>query len=134
VLGALTGHFWQLSGIGTLVVFAAGASTVALQCLLGVVGIGIGIAILVFVVLGNPSAGGAYPNALLPPFWRGIGPWLPPGAGTTAVRNTVYFYFSGHHVTGPLWVLGTCAGAGALVALAVSALLTHRRLARPERA
>jgi hypothetical protein len=43
------------------------------------------------VVLGNPSAGGAYPAPLLPPFWAGIGPWLPPGAATDAVRGIVYF-------------------------------------------
>lgn len=123
VLGALTGHFWALWGIGTLLVFAAGAATVAFQVLLEIVGIG--LAILVFVVLGNPSAGGAYPNALLPPFWRAIGPWLPPGAGTTTVRNTVYF--GGHHTTGPLWVLGGYAAAGIAFALAGSALHLRRK-------
>ena len=61
----------------------------ALQVWTGLVGIG--LAILLFVVLGNPSAGGAYPAPLLPPFWAAIGPWLPPGAGTDAVRGIVYF-------------------------------------------
>jgi hypothetical protein len=125
VLGALTGHFAALWAIGTLVVFASGAATVAFQTLLGTAGVG--VAILLFVVLGNPSAGGAYPGALLPTFWRSIGPWLPPGAGTTAVRNTVYF--DGHHTTGPLWVLGCYAAGGIAVALA-GALLRARRLRR----
>jgi hypothetical protein len=124
-LGALPGHFAELWGIGTLVVFAAAAATVAFQALLGTAGVG--LAILVFVILGNPSAGGAYPASLLPPFWAAIGPWLPPGAGTTTVRNTVYF--DAHHTTGPLWVLGCYAAGGIIVALAAS--LVHRRMRLP---
>lgn len=123
VLGALPGHFGALFAIGTLLVFAVAATTVALQVALGMAGIG--LAILVFVVLGNPSAGGAYPSSLLPPFWRDIGPWLPPGAGTTAVRNTVYF--TGHHTTGPLWTLGVYAAGGIVVAVIGSALVVRRR-------
>ncbi|MEU4827913.1 hypothetical protein AB0H37_39155 [Actinomadura sp. NPDC023710] len=118
LLGALPGHFFPVWGIGALVVFAAAAATAALQTLFGLVGIG--LAILLFVVLGNPSAGGAYPVALLPPFWRAIGGWLPTGAATTAVRNTVYF--SGNATAHALWVLAGWALAGTVVALAVSAL------------
>lgn len=117
VLGALPGHLLQLWAIGSLVVFSAAAVTVAFQALLGVVGVG--VTILFFVVLGNPSAGGAYPTVLLPPFWRAIGPWLPPGAGTAAVRNTVYF--SGHATAGPLAVLAVYAVAGTALALVASA-------------
>jgi hypothetical protein len=100
VLGVFSGHFWQLAGFGALVVFAVGAFTAALQVWSGLVGIG--LAILLFVILGNPSAGGAYPAPLLPPFWAAIGPWLPPGAATGAVRGIVYF-------------AGAGAGAGVLV-------------------
>jgi hypothetical protein len=89
VLGVFSGHLLALSAFGALVVFAVGAFTMALQVWTGL--IGIGLAILLFVVLGNPSAGGAYPAPLLPPFWAGIGPWLPPGAATDAVRGLVYF-------------------------------------------
>ncbi|MEU2347106.1 DUF3533 domain-containing protein [Modestobacter sp. NPDC049651] len=89
VLDVFDGHFWALAGFGALLVFAVGAFTTALQVWTGLVGIG--LAILLFVVLGNPSAGGAYPAPLLPPFWAAIGPWLPPGAGTDAVRGIVYF-------------------------------------------
>ncbi|MEE1797421.1 MULTISPECIES: DUF3533 domain-containing protein [unclassified Streptomyces] len=121
VLGALDGHFAQLWAIGALTVLAAAATTVALQILLGVVGIG--VTILVFVVLGNPSAGGAFPSSLLPPFWRAIGDYIPTGAGTTAVRNTVYF--GGNALAGPLWVLAAYAVAGTAVAVLASA--RHRR-------
>ena len=75
--------------------------------------VGIGLAILVFVVLGNPSAGGAYPAQLLPPFWSAIGPWLPPGAATGAIRGIVYF-----------------GGAGAAIGRAGAGRLRARRRRR----
>ncbi|MEU3406313.1 DUF3533 domain-containing protein [Streptomyces sp. NPDC006670] len=114
VLGALPGSIAALWGLGTLVVFAVGALTLALQGLAGVVGIG--LAILLVVVFGNPSAGGAYPYPLLPPFWRAIGPAMPPGAGTFAARSVAYF--RGNGAAGPMLVLSAWAVAGAAVTLA----------------
>ncbi|MFD8144266.1 DUF3533 domain-containing protein [Streptomyces sp. NPDC059708] len=114
VLGALPGSIAALWGLGTLVVFAVGALTLALQGLAGVVGIG--LAILLVVVFGNPSAGGAYPYPLLPPFWRAIGPALPPGAGTFAARSIAYF--RGNGAAGPMLVLSAWAVAGSAVTLA----------------
>ncbi|MFI9270415.1 DUF3533 domain-containing protein [Kitasatospora sp. NPDC052896] len=109
-LGALPGGIAALWGLGSLVVFAVGAITMTLQCLFDL--IGIGLAVLLFVVLGNPSAGGVYPPALLPPFWRAIGRWLPNGAGTDAARSISYFDGSG--LTVPLLVLAAWAAAGVL--------------------
>lgn len=114
ILGALPGSVMALWGLGTLVVFAVGAITLAFQGLAGVVGIG--LAILLVVVLGNPSAGGAYAYPLLPPFWRAIGPALPPGTGTFAARSIAYF--QGNGAGGPMLVLAAWAVAGALVTLA----------------
>ncbi|MEE1930119.1 DUF3533 domain-containing protein [Streptomyces sp. TRM 70351] len=122
VLGALPGGLLPLSALGALVVFAVGAATLALQGIAGVVGIGLAIALV--VVLGNPSAGGAFPGPLLPPFWRTIGPFLPPGAGTWATRSLAYF--DGAAVTGPLLVLGGWAVAGAVLAM-LSAVVRSRR-------
>ncbi|MEU1181067.1 DUF3533 domain-containing protein [Streptomyces sp. NPDC005820] len=122
VFDALGGHFWALSGIGTLVVLAAATTALALQTLLGL--LGTGVVILLFVVLGNPSSGGVYPAPLLPPFWSAIGQALPPGAGTTVVRNTVYF--SGHATASAFWVLGAYAVGGAVLAWAASR--RHARL------
>lgn len=117
VLGVFAGHFWALAGFGALVVFAVGAFTAALQVWTGLVGIG--LAILVFVVLGNPSAGGAYPAPLLPPFWAAIGPWLPPGAATGALRGIVYFGGAGAGIAALVLaayalvgLVATMAGAG----------------------
>ncbi len=125
-LDALPGGFAGLWGLGALIIFAVGAATLALQAVLGV--LGIGVAILLVVILGNPSAGGALPAPLLPPFWAAIGPALPPGAGTWAARSIVYF--RGNAVTGPLLVLSAWAVAGAAVTVLMSAL----RRPEPERA
>jgi hypothetical protein len=125
VLGVFSGHLLALWGFGALVVFAVGAFTMALQVWTGLVGIG--LAILLFVVLGNPSAGGAYPAPLLPPFWAAIGPWLPPGAATGAIRGIVYFggagagggalVLAGYALVG---LVATVAGAGRTRALEVA--------------
>ncbi|MEV5281942.1 DUF3533 domain-containing protein [Streptomyces sp. NPDC052811] len=122
VLEALPGSYIGLAGLGALVVFAVGATTLAFQGLAGVVGIG--LAILVIVVLGNPSAGGAYPYPLLPPFWRTIGPGLPPGAGTWAARSIAYF--RGNAISGPLQVLSIWAAAGAVVTVLLAGLRQDR--------
>ncbi|MFI6684662.1 DUF3533 domain-containing protein [Streptomyces sp. NPDC050485] len=122
VLGALPGSYLGLAGLGALVVFAVGATTLAFQGLAGVVGIG--LAILVIVVLGNPSAGGAYPYPLLPPFWRTIGPGLPPGAGTWAARSIAYF--KGNSISGPLQVLSLWALLGAIITVLLAGLRRNR--------
>jgi hypothetical protein len=130
-LHALPAHTLALWGLGALVVFAAGAFTTALMVIAGTVGIG--LAILVFVVLGNPSAGGAYAWSLLPGFWRVIGPWLPTGAGTAAVRGIAYF--GGANVTTDLLVVAGYAAAGLLVTFLVLGLMGRPLvgLGRPER-
>ncbi|MER5304532.1 DUF3533 domain-containing protein [Streptomyces lasiicapitis] len=118
ILGALPGSIMALWGLGALVTFAVGAFTLALESLTGVVGIG--LAVLVIVVAGNPSAGGAFPLPMLPPFWEAIGPALPPGAGTWVARSIAYF--KGNAVTGPLLVLSAWAVAGTAVTLLVAKL------------
>lgn len=116
VLGALPGSVWALSGLGALVVFSVGMTTLALEALTGIVGIG--LAVLVIVIAGNPSAGGAFPLPMLPDFWRAIGPALPPGAGTWVARSIAYF--RGNAVTGPLLVLSAWAAAGTVATLLLS--------------
>ena len=116
-LGAWDGHVASLGLVGSLTVFAVAAATVGMQAVLGT--FGIGAAVLLFVVLGNPSAGGPYPASLLPLFWSAIGPFIPTGAATQLVRETVYFGAGG--IGWQLWVLAAYVVAG--VALAVT--VTH---------
>ncbi|MFI6563140.1 DUF3533 domain-containing protein [Streptomyces sp. NPDC050534] len=122
ILGALPGSVMAFWGLGALVTFAVGAATLALQGLFGIVGIG--LAILIVVVAGNPSAGGAFPLPMLPPFWKAIGPALPPGAGTWVARSIAYF--EGNATTGALLVLSAWAAAGIVVTL-LAAVLRGRR-------
>lgn len=107
--------------------FAAGACTTALMVIAGT--IGIGLAILIFVVLGNPSAGGAYAWPLLPGFWRAIGPWLPTGAGTSAVRGITYF--GGANITTDLLVIAGYAAAGLVLTYVVLALVGRQLIRMP---
>ncbi|MFH9724997.1 DUF3533 domain-containing protein [Streptomyces sp. NPDC017254] len=118
ILGALPGSVVALWGLGTLVVFAVGAATLALQSVFGIVGIG--LAILLIVVAGNPSAGGAFPLPMLPPFWKAIGPALPPGAGTWSARSIAYF--KGNDMTASMLVLSAWAVVGTVVTLVMSSL------------
>src|ERR1700736_1634882 len=116
VLHALNNHFMQIAGIGVLVTLSAATVTIALQTLFGVIGIGLTVG--VFVILGNPSAGGAYQAPLRPPFWRAISGYLPNGAGTDAIRRIVYF--DGHGLIPPVVVLLVWVIGGAVLTLAAS--------------
>lgn len=116
IIPTFGGHVVALAGLGALVVFGVGALTMALQTLFGT--IGIGIAIILFVVLGNPSAGGPYPGVLLPAFWRAIGPWLAPGVATDGIRGAVYF--DGNGVGRGLLVMAAYAVVGIAVTVAAS--------------
>ncbi|MFI9829901.1 DUF3533 domain-containing protein [Streptomyces sp. NPDC051913] len=122
ILDALPGSVMALWGLGALVTFAVGAATLALQGVFGVVGIG--LAILLVVIAGNPSAGGAFPLPMLPPFWKAIGPALPPGAGTWTARSIAYF--KGNDTTGALLVLSAWAAAGIAITLGASVFRARR--------
>jgi hypothetical protein len=125
VLGALTGHFVALWLLGAFLVFCAAAVTMAFQVLLGV--LGVGLTLIVFVVLGNPSSGGAYPASLLPPFWRAIGSSIPNGAGVEAIRRIVYF--GSCDIVGNLLVIAMYTVAGAAIAVTGASILARRAAA-----
>mgnify|MGYP002683014700 CR=1 FL=1 len=78
--------------------------------------IGTALAILLFVIAGNPASGGPFARELLPGLWALIGGLLPPGAGTDAVRNIVYF--DGNATLGPILVLAAWAALSAVVLVA----------------
>jgi len=124
ILHALPGSTWGLIGLGSLVVFAVGTITMALECLFDIVGIG--LAVLIFVVLGNPSAGGVFPPPMMPPFWRAIGAWIPNGAGTDVARSIAYF--GGTNIAVPLLVLAAWAVVG--IAVTMAAVIRRPRSGR----
>lgn len=112
-LGAITGHFWALVGIGVLLSATASIFTMGMESVFGA--IGVGISIFLFVVLGNPAAGGAFNYQLLPQPWRFLGQWLPNGAAVDAVRSVVYL--DGYNLSFHLWILAWWLAVGLLVFL-----------------
>jgi hypothetical protein len=88
-IGDFGGSVLGLAAIGTLVVFSVAAFSLGLQAVLG--RLGTAVAILIFVVLGNPSSGGPFAFELLPGLWRTVGPLIPTGAAVTSIRNVAYF-------------------------------------------
>ena len=122
VLGALTGHLVAISALGALIVYCAAVVTMGFQVLLGT--LGVGLTLILFVVLGNPSAGGAYPAPLLPAFWRAISPALPNGAGVQALRHIVYF--GSYDITGNLIIIAAYIVTAITVAITGTSLLARR--------
>jgi hypothetical protein len=114
LIGAVSGHVAEMGVVGSLVVFAAAMATSALQAILGVAGTL--VALVAFVLLGNPSAG-LYPGSFLPGFWGAIGSWLPGGAGLSALRGSVYFDAVG--IGGRLGLLAVYSLVGAAITIAL---------------
>ena len=116
VIGGIpSGHFLELWGIFTFLMLAVAFAAAALQTLFGI--IGTLIVVVAFVVFGAPAAGGSVARPFIPGFWGTIGPFLPPGAGTTAVRNTIYF--EGNGIGKALIVLAAYLVAGAVVVFGI---------------
>ncbi len=116
-IGGIDRGLVAIALVGALTTFAVGAATVALQSTLGMAGTG--LAILLFVVIGNPSAGGASAYELVPEPWQTVGPLLPNGAATTALRDLAYFPDAS--IGGPLLVLLAWALIASLLAFLIGA-------------
>jgi hypothetical protein len=110
-----TSKFLALWGLFVLVMTAVAYATAALQTVLGPAGTL--VVVVLFIVFGAPASGGTVPSAYLPGFWRTFGPYLPAGAGTIAVRNTLYF--DGNAITRSLLILSGYLVAGALVVIVI---------------
>jgi hypothetical protein len=106
--------------VAALFVLAVALPIAFFQRLLGLPGTGVGL--LVFIVVGDPSSGGATAPQLLPDPWRAISQALPPGAATTAMRDVVYFH--GYGATRALIVLGSYAVLGAILAIIADRIRT----------
>jgi Protein of unknown function (DUF3533) len=116
VLGAIpTSKFLALWAIFILVMMAVAFAAAALQAALGAAGTL--VVIVVFVIFGAPASGGTVPTEFLPWFWRTFGPYLPAGAGTTVVRNTIYF--GANDIARSLLILAAYLVLGALAVIAI---------------
>ncbi len=125
LLGAVpTSKFLVLWALFILVMTAVAFATAALQTVLGAAGTL--VVVIVFVIFGAPASGGTVPAPYLPGIWRVLGPYLPAGAGTTAVRNTIYF--DGNRIATSLLVLAAYLVVGAAAVI----LIRQRRPPSPE--
>jgi hypothetical protein len=125
VLGALTGHPWQVFGVLWLYAMAvAGAVTGVAAALGSAASVVLG---LFLVVVGNAAAAGPVGRPLLSGFYATFSAIVPQGSGVSLLRSLSYF--DGHGATAPLTTLLVWAGAGALLAvLATAARLNYRAL------
>lgn len=93
--------FWIVWPVLSLIVAVVALVAAVLQKLLGAAGTL--VTVIVVMLFGNPSSGGANGVPYLPAFWRDIGPFLPPRNAYILLRNTIYF--DGHGTTQALVVL-----------------------------
>lgn len=116
-LDALAGSYWTNAGVYALAIGAIGAAVLGLHHVLG--RLGVGLAAVTILLLGNPLSGITSAPELLPPGWSELGRLLPPGAAGTALRSTAYF--GGAGAMAPVLVLAAWLVVGlALLAWPVS--------------
>jgi hypothetical protein len=109
--GFSTSKFWIVWPICSLIIASVAFVAAILQKLLGAVGTL--LTIIVIILLGNPSNGGATGYPFLPTFWRDIGPFLPPRNAYIVLHHTIYF--NGNGTTQALTVLLIYFGVGAVI-------------------
>jgi hypothetical protein len=115
--------FWIVWPICSLIIAAVAFVAAVLQKLIGAAGTL--LTIIVIILLGNPSSGGASGVPYLPAFWRDIGPYLPPLNAYILLHHTIYF--NGHGTTQALNVLLIYLG----VAWMILGVLDWRRSEAP---
>lgn len=110
-LEIVDGSYWTLAGVIALIVAAVAAAVAGLGAVLGRAGAVLGLLIMIFI--GNPLSAAISVPEMLPQPWGEIGQWLPPGAGISAVRSTMFF--EGAALTIPLVALGAWLVGGLLL-------------------
>ncbi|MFI6013240.1 hypothetical protein ACIBAG_31240 [Streptomyces sp. NPDC051243] len=111
VLGAVPAPVIPLALTLTLLAGAAAFTTKLLGTYLGPVGLP--VATLVLLTLGNATSGAVIGADLLPAGARAVSALLPPGAAVRAISDLSYF--DGAHATGPVITLALWAVVAALL-------------------
>ncbi|MGP0025845.1 MAG: hypothetical protein ACLPKE_21180 [Streptosporangiaceae bacterium] len=99
--GFPSSKFWIVWPICSLVIAVVAFVAAVLQKLIGAAGTL--LTVIVMILLGNPSSGGATGVPYLPTFWQHLGPYLPPRNAYILLHHTIYF--NGHGTTEALTVL-----------------------------
>jgi hypothetical protein len=103
--------FWIVWPICSLIIATVAFVAAVLQKLIGAAGTL--VTIIVVILLGNPSSGGATGVPYLPTFWRDLGPYLPPRNAYILLHHTIYF--NGNGTTQALTVLLIYFGVAAVI-------------------
>lgn len=120
VLGALTGHPWQVFGALWLYAMAVGGAVTGVAAALGTAA---AMAVTAFlVVVGNAAAAGPVGRPLLTGFYTLFNQIVPQGSGVSLLRSIEYF--GGNGALTPFVTLTIWALAGVALAVLATALRT----------
>ncbi|RDI52899.1 hypothetical protein [Nocardia mexicana] len=121
-LSLVPGSYLALAAVIGLISVAVSATIVACGAVAG--RIGLGVAGLTFLLLGNPLSGASTGPEMLPRPWGGVGQLLPPGAGASLLRSVMFFDGAG---AGALFTVLLVWAATALTMLTLLALADTTR-------
>jgi uncharacterized phage infection (PIP) family protein YhgE len=111
---------WQLWAYGVFAIIAVGVTSSSLIAVLG--SMGLLFSMLVFVILGLPSAGATVPLEAVPPFFRWLAEFEPMHQVFLGVRSLVYLNGAGQAgLTQALWM----TGAGLVIGLLLGGFVTR---------
>jgi hypothetical protein len=123
ILGALTGHTWQVFGVLWLYAMAVGGAITGVAAAFGSVA---SMALTAFlVVIGNAAAAGPVGRPLLSGFYSTFTAIVPQGSGVSLLRSVEYF--GGHGAKTPLVTLAIWSAAGCVLAIAATASRVNYR-------
>ena len=125
VLGALTGHTWQVFGALWLYVMAVGGAIIGVAAAFGSVASMTLTAFL--VVIGNAAAAGPVGRPPLSGFYSTFTAIVPQGPGVSLLRSVSYF--GGNGAQTPLVTLAIWGAAGCLLAIVASVSPVNYRAA-----
>jgi hypothetical protein len=123
ILGALTGHTWQVFGALFLYAIAVAGAVTGVAAAFGTVASASLTAFL--VIVGNAAAAGPVGKPLLTGFYTTLNAIVPQGSGVSLLRGIEYF--GGNGTLTPIVTLLIWGGAGgALAVLATAARFNYR--------
>jgi YhgE/Pip-like protein len=111
---------WQLWLYGVFAIVAVGITSSSLIAVLG--SMGLLVSMLIFVILGLPSAGATVPLEAVPPFFRWLAEFEPMHQVFLGVRSLVYL--NGHAAAGLSQALVMTA-VGLVIGLLLGSITTH---------
>jgi hypothetical protein len=123
ILGALTGHPWQVFGALWLYAMAVGGAITGVAAAFGSVASMVMTAFL--VVIGNAAAAGPVGRPLLSGFYSTFTAIVPQGSGVSLLRSVSYF--GGNGAQTPLVTLAIWGAAGCVLAIAATASRVNYR-------